>query len=178
MDGRVSQWLSDRDQLEVSFQNYLKRRITRRMPRGQNLIDAHIEKADHNLEFSYFLLNQDRFLDWTIVGLYYAVYHASLALLAESGFSSKDHTATLCFLIRNYSEFSEEDINLYYDLAITQEEIQFYTRTRVPHYPVEGLRCPIIRDFTRLEMSCRCLLGCSYHLFETPVVSHRLRHTG
>ena len=128
MDGRVSQWLSDRDQLEFSFQNYLKRRIIRRMPRSQNLIDAHIEKADHNLEFSYFLLNQDRFLDWTIVGLYYAVYHASLALLAESGFSSKDHTATLCFLIRNYSEFSEEDINLYYDLAITQEEIQFYTR--------------------------------------------------
>ncbi len=130
MDGRVSQWLSDRDQLEVSFQNYLKRRIIRRMPRSQNLIDAHIEKADHNLEFSYFLLNQDRFLDWTIVGLYYAVYHASLALLAESGFSSKDHTATLCFLIRNYSEFSEEDINLYYDLAITQEEIQFYTRLK------------------------------------------------
>lgn len=130
MDGRVSQWLSDRDQLEVSFQNYLKRRIIRRMPRSQNLIDAHIEKADHNLEFSYFLLNQDRFLDWTIVGLYYAVYHASLALLAESGFSSKDHTATLCFLIRDYSEFSEEDINLYYDLAITQEEIQFYTRLK------------------------------------------------
>jgi len=46
-------------------------------------------------------------------------------LLAEGGFSSKDHTATLCFLIRNYSEFSEEDINLYYDLAITQEEIQW-----------------------------------------------------
>ena len=100
------------------------------MPRSQNLIDAHIEKADHNLEFSYFLLNQERFLDWTIVGLYYAVYHASLALLAESGFSSKDHTATLCFLIRNYSEFSEEDINLYHDLAITQEEIQFYTRLK------------------------------------------------
>jgi len=78
MDGKVSQWLSDRDQLEVSFQNYLKRRIIRRMPRSQNLTDAHIEKADHNLEFSYFLLNQDRFLDWTIVGLYYAVYHASL----------------------------------------------------------------------------------------------------
>lgn len=130
MDGKVSQWLSDRDQLEVSFQNYLRRRIIRRVPRSQNLIDAHIEKADHNLEFSYFLLNQDRFLDWTIVGLYYAVYHASLALLAESGFSSKDHTATLCFLIRNYSEFSEEDITLYYDLAITQEEIQFYTRLK------------------------------------------------
>lgn len=130
MDGKVSQWLSDRDQLEVSFQNYLRRRIIKRMPRSQNLVDAHIEKADHNLEFSYFLLNQDRFLDWTIVGLYYAVYHASLALLAESGFSSKDHTATLCFLIRNYSEFSEEDINLYYDRAITQEEIQFYTRLK------------------------------------------------
>ena len=130
MDGKVSQWLSDREQLESSFQSYLKRRIIRRIPRSENLVEAHIEKADHNLEFSYFLLNQDRFLDWTVVGLYYAVYHASLALLAESGFSSKDHTATLCFLIRNYSEFSEEDIELYYDLAITQEEIQFYTRLK------------------------------------------------
>ena len=127
MDGKVSQWLSDRDQLEVSFQNYLKRRVVRRISRSENLVKAHLEKADHNLEFSYFLLNQDRFLDWTIVGLYYAVYHASLALLAESGFSSKDHNATLCLLIRNYSEFSKEDIELYYDLAITQEEIKFYT---------------------------------------------------
>ncbi len=130
MNGKVRNWLQDRDQLERSYQDYLKRRIIRKIPESNNLVEAHLEKSDHNLEFSYFLFNQNRFLDWTVVGLYYAVYHASLALLTGRGFSSKDHTATLCFLIRNFSEFSEEDIQLYYDLAITQEEIQFYTRLK------------------------------------------------
>ena len=130
MNERIRQWTQDRDALEENYRLYLKRRIIQKLPRSRNLVSAHIEKSDHNLEFSYFLFTQNRFLDWTIVGLYYAVYHASLALLAHKGFSSKDHIATLCFLIKHYSEFSQEDIDLYYDLLITQKEIQFYARLK------------------------------------------------
>jgi uncharacterized protein (UPF0332 family) len=72
-------------------------------------------------------LKEDRFIDWAVVGLYYALYHASLALLANKGYSSKDHNATICFIIRSYSEFSAEDIKIYSDLALTREEINFYT---------------------------------------------------
>jgi len=127
MNERITNWLKNKDELDKSYKNYMGRRIIQKVPASINLVKAHIEKSDHNLEFSYFLFTQDKFLDWTVVGLYYAVYHASLALLAKKGFSSKDHTATLCFLVKHYSEFSEDDIKLYYDLLITQEEIQFYT---------------------------------------------------
>jgi len=127
MNERVMNWLKNKADLDKSYRDYIDRRIIQKVPPSTNLVKAHIEKSDHNLEFSYFLFTQDKFLDWIVVGLYYAVYHASLALLASKGFSSKDHTATLCFLIKHYSEFSEEDIKLYYDLLITQEEIQFYT---------------------------------------------------
>jgi uncharacterized protein (UPF0332 family) len=127
MNERIIHWLSNKAELDKSYKDYMDRRIIQKIPVSTNLVKAHIEKSDHNLEFSYFLFTQNKFIDWIVVGLYYAVYHASLALLANKGFSSKDHTATLCFLIKHYSEFSEEDIRLYYDLLLTQEEIQFYT---------------------------------------------------
>ena len=66
-------------------------------------------------------------MDWCVVGLYYAVYHASLALLSRKGFSSKDHGATPCFLIKNFSEFSRDDISLIDDLQIKRDEVEFYS---------------------------------------------------
>ena len=94
---------------------------------SSNLSKAHIAKSDNNLEFAGFLLDNDRYFDWAVVGLYYSVYHASLALLSKHGFASKDHNATLCFLIKNFSEFSKEDIELIEDLQIKKEEIEFYS---------------------------------------------------
>jgi uncharacterized protein (UPF0332 family) len=79
------------------------------------------------MEFVNFLLENQKFYDWAIVGLYYSVYHSALALLSKKGFSSKDHNATLCFLIKNFSEFSKEEIELIEDLQIKREEIEFYS---------------------------------------------------
>ncbi len=79
------------------------------------------------MEFADFLLKNNKFFDWAIIGLYYSVYHAGLALLSNRGFSSKNHNATLCFLIKNFSEFSKEEIELIDDLQIKQEEIEFYS---------------------------------------------------
>lgn len=127
MNWKIKQWLKNGHELENSYQYYLKKDIIQEIPLSGNLTEAHLEKSDHNLEFSYYLIANNKFFDWAIVGLYYALYHASLALLAKKGFSSKDHTATICFLIKNYSGLSEEDIEFYDTLSLTKQDIEFYT---------------------------------------------------
>src|SRR3989344_5761213 len=75
-----------------------------------NEINGHIEKAEHNLKFVEHTSKTD-FSDWVLVGWYYTLYHAALALLLNKGFFSKNHDATLCLLIRHYyKEISPEEI--------------------------------------------------------------------
>ncbi len=45
---------------------------------------------------------KNTFYDWVTISYYYAIYHASLALLANAGFKSKSHLATLCGVINYY----------------------------------------------------------------------------
>lgn len=130
MNHRISRWIYNEDVLEESYKHYCNRKIIQEIPASQNLADAHMEKSQHNIEFAYHLISDDRYPDWAIVGLYYALYHASIALLAKNGFASKDHTATICFMIRNYSIFSAKDLEFYESLALTKNEIEFYTRLK------------------------------------------------
>jgi len=127
MKKTIDLWLENRKEVDKSYLEYIKNKLIYPAVRSPNIILAHLEKSEYNLQFSKFLLKEDRFIDWAVVGLYYALYHASLALLADKGYSSKDHNATICFIIRNYSEFSTEDIRIYSDLILTREEINFYT---------------------------------------------------
>lgn len=127
MNKITRRWMYDKDALEKSYQSYLDKRIIKRVPKTESLVNAHMEKSDRNIEFSYFLISSQKYPDWAIVGFYYALYHASLALLANVGFSSKDHTATLCFLMRHYVVFSEEDLKLYDSLVLTKDEVESYT---------------------------------------------------
>ncbi len=127
MNPQVKMWLENKGALERSYRHYLDMNIIQKIPISENLVKAHIEKADHNLEFAYSLISGNKFPDWAITGLYYALYHSSLALLARKGFASKDHTATVCFLIKCYVEFSKEDIEFYDGLSLTRNEIQIYT---------------------------------------------------
>ncbi len=50
--------------------------------------------------------------------------------MIKCGHFSKNHNATLCFLIRNFSGFGEEDIELFEDLELKEEEIKFYTSVK------------------------------------------------
>ncbi|MEA2003530.1 MAG: DNA-binding protein [archaeon] len=127
MNYRIKEWIGSPDKVEKSYKHYLNKKIIQKIPESQNLIDAHMEKSQHNIEFSFFLITNNKYLDWVLVGLYYSLYHASLALLAKKGFSSKDHTATICFLIKHYSIFSTEELEFYESLALTKTEIEFYT---------------------------------------------------
>ncbi|MBU4245665.1 MAG: DNA-binding protein [Nanoarchaeota archaeon] len=127
MNPQIKLWLENKDALERSYRHYLDAGIIQKIPASENLVKAHMEKSDHNIEFAYSLIKENKFPDWAITGFYYALYHSSLALLAKKGFASKDHTATVCFLIKHYVEFSKEEIELYDGLSLTRNEIQIYT---------------------------------------------------
>ena len=62
-----------------------------------NLSSGHIKKADHNLIVMTDLseLNHE---DWVVIASYYAMYQASLSLLARIGLNSKEHAATVAVL--------------------------------------------------------------------------------
>lgn len=87
---------------------------------------AHIDKAKHNLEFFDQNKENSKFNDWLIVILYYTLYHCALALVANKSHISKNHTATLVFLMKYY-KVSKEDINLINRLEISKEDAEFYT---------------------------------------------------
>ena len=75
---------------------------------------------------------EDGYSDWAIVGCYYAAYHMALALILKRGFSSKNHDATLCVLIKEYynSKLSSSDIELLNKIYLDNEDILFYVKTK------------------------------------------------
>lgn len=93
---------------------------------NEKLISAHLDKSKHNLQFFNKNKDDSNFNDWLIVTLYYALYHGALALLIKKGYTSKNHTATLLFLIKNYS-ISIDEINLLNELLINKKDAQLYT---------------------------------------------------
>ena len=94
---------------------------------SSGLIHAHLEKSKHNLNLVDLLIKNKNYNDWAIVGLYYALYHSCLALLAKKGYISKNHLATLLFLIKNYSNFSYEELETLEELSINKSDAEFYT---------------------------------------------------
>lgn len=130
MEKKIRKWLNNKEKLEKDYNFYVKRKILQAIPISENLVSSYIEKSEHNLEYSYFLLSQDKFLDWAVVGWYYSAYHFALALLTKKGFSSKDHNSTICFLIKNFLELSKEEISLIDDLFLSKEDIEIYTNLK------------------------------------------------
>ncbi len=88
-----------------------------------------MEKAKHNLAFFDKNMPDSNFNDWLIVTLYYALYHSALALVVNKNYSSKNHTATLLFLIKNYP-ISKKEAELIEKLAITKDDAEFYTKLK------------------------------------------------
>jgi len=125
-------WMENEKKGKSSFDNYLRKEVIKIENEKENLSKSHIKKADSNLNFIIHLLNEKKFYDWSIVGCYYAIYHASLSLLAIKGYSSKNHLATLCSLIYLYydpsqeDKLNKEDIELIAKTSIEKEEISYF----------------------------------------------------
>lgn len=123
-------WLKNENGLNNSFLFFLKKSIIKREPDSFFLSKSHLLKAEENLDFVLFLKNNDKFHNWMIVGCYYVIYHASLALITSKGYSSKNHLATLCTLIKCYfyanDLLSDKDVEIVAVSALKREEFECF----------------------------------------------------
>lgn len=119
----------DTNLLENKYNYFVKKRLLRKIQPSPDLITAHIKKAGHNMMFFEKNKNDSEFNDWLIVVLYYALYHAVLALIVNKNYVSKNHTASLVFLIKHYC-LEKEDIQLLNELSFKKEDAEFYTQLK------------------------------------------------
>ncbi len=93
-------------------------------------IKGHILKAENNLRFVA-TITEKKFYDWAITGCYYTCYHAALALIQTRGYSSKNHLATLCIIIKEFykKELTKEDIEILSNF-LDYEDVLFYVETK------------------------------------------------
>lgn len=125
-------WLENEERREEDFQKYLKSKKIKKELEVKELVQGHIEKADHNLKFVKSTLELKEFNDWAIVSAYYSIYHASLALCALKGYSTKDHLATLLILIKEFyqKELNKEEIEIVGKTTIEKEEVLYYVEAK------------------------------------------------
>lgn len=114
---------------ELAF--YQKKKIIQKALVDIDEIKGHIEKSEHNLQF---VLDNIKigYYDWCITGCYYAVYQIALALIRAKEYSSKNHDATLCILIKDYYKkgISQEDIELINIFFLDYQDILFYVHSK------------------------------------------------
>lgn len=125
-------WLENEERKEKDFQKYLKNKKIKKETEIKELVQGHINKADHNLKFVKSTLELKEFNDWAIVSAYYSIYHASLALCALKGYSTKDHLATLLILIKEFynKQLNKEEIEMVGGITIEKEEVLYYIEAK------------------------------------------------
>jgi uncharacterized protein (UPF0332 family) len=125
-------WIKNKKRLDADFQRHIKVKKIKRELDPEYLVRGHLEKADHNLKFAHSTLGLQEFNDWAIVSAYYAIYHASLALCAMKGYSTKDHLATLLILIREFYEvnINLKEIELIRTSTIEKDEVLYYVEAK------------------------------------------------
>lgn len=91
---------------------------------------GHLLKAEHNLRFVS-TIAKEKFFDWALTGCYYSCYHAALALIQSKGYTSKNHLATLCVIIKEFykKELTKEDLEILSNF-LDYEDVLFYVETK------------------------------------------------
>lgn len=131
-------WLKDEKLCKNDFEEFIKRKIIKKENETFYLKSSHLSKMEYNLTFVQDLLEREKFYDWVIVGCYYTIYRAALALLAIKGYSSKRHESTLCGLIHLWhnssiekeDNISEEDIQLIAESSLEKEEVSYFAEAK------------------------------------------------
>ncbi len=125
-------WFEDEKRRQEDFERYIKFKNIKIETEIKALVQGHIEKANHNLKFVKSTLELKEFNDWAIVSAYYSIYHASLALCALKGYSTKDHLATLLILIKEFyqKELNKEEIEMIGRTTIEKEEVLYYIEAK------------------------------------------------
>ena len=125
-------WLENEKRRNEDFEKYINSKKIKKETEVKELIQGHINKADHNLKFVKSTLELKEFNDWAIVSAYYSIYHASLALCTLKGYSTKDHLATLLILIKEFYQKSlnKEEIEIVGNTLIEKEEVLYYVEAK------------------------------------------------
>lgn len=126
----LNQLLNNNIIVETKIKEFFDKKILKKQAVDLEEIKGHILKAEHNLRF---VLENVKigFFDWAITGCYYACYHAALGLILTRGYSSKNHAATLCILIKEFhkKELSKEDIEILSNF-IDYQDLLFYVESK------------------------------------------------
>ncbi len=128
---QLKQLINSKEKLHEKITSYINERILVNQKIDEDEIKGHIEKSEHNLNFVKDTLKQN-YTDWAITGCYYAVYQIALALILRKCYSSKNHDATLCILIKEYYKkgVSEEDIKLINKFFLDYQDLLFYVQSK------------------------------------------------
>ncbi len=125
----INKLFTDTTFLENQISFFLSKKQIRKISKNKELALAHLQKAKHN--FGFFRLNKDHtdYLDWQVVVLYYALYHSTLALIINKQYMSKNHSATVMLLIKEYA-ISAQEAHLIDELSVNKEDAQLYTELK------------------------------------------------
>ena len=104
------EWIKNQKECRLWLENYKGKKILKKSKDQSNL---YLRKTDHNLNFANWIMEKheneipevfekETFYDWVVSVYYYAIYHSALALITTKGYISKNHSATLCFIIYHY----------------------------------------------------------------------------
>ena len=141
-------WLKDKDECKQWLDTYIKKNI---LKKTKNESEIYARQAGHNLTFANWVserhdeipttYEKERFDDWIITVCYYAIYHSALALLSKEGYASKNHAATLCFLIYHHfhsqKALDEEDVELV-AASLDREDIKTIGETNNEYISIQN----------------------------------------
>lgn len=122
----IDKLFSDKPFLEKEILFFIAKKHIRRIDKNDDLVNSHFRKARHNLEFYKLNKQYQKFNDWLIVALYYALYHSALALITNRQYTSKNHYATILILIKEYA-IAKNEVELLNRLSINKEDAELYT---------------------------------------------------
>lgn len=104
----------------------------------------YLKKAEHNLEFAHDVKKLKKYDDWVFPVAFYAMYHASLAILSFFGYESRNQECTFTVLKYLKSEkkidITDEDLNSLRrarksagedtDMKTLREDFQYGSKTK------------------------------------------------
>ena len=125
----IDKLFSDKEYLKKELNFFMIKKQIKNIDNNPELVNSHLKKARHNLEFYKLNKEYHKFNDWLIVTLYYSLYHSALALITNRNYSSKNHYATILILIKEYS-ISKDEVILLNELSINKEDAELYTNLK------------------------------------------------
>ncbi|MFT4311474.1 MAG: HEPN domain-containing protein [Candidatus Woesearchaeota archaeon] len=122
--------IENKEKLQSKIKEYLKKQKLFKQKIDDEEIKGHLDKSLHNLKFILLVLDKE-FYDWALTGCYYACYHAALALIQTRGYTSKNHYATICVIIKEFykKQITKQDVELISNV-LDYQDLLFYVQTK------------------------------------------------